>query len=466
VREPGAILLLSCYELGHQPIGLASPAATLVRAGFQPACLDLSVQDLDPKQVARASVVGISVPMHTALRIGVRVGRRVKKLNPRAHIVYYGLYAILNADYLLDLGGGDSVIGGEVEAPLLALIEGLARGGQAPVAGVGSCGHPGRPHLKRFSLPVPSRVGLPDLERYAHLDRDGTEVPAGYVELSRGCLHLCRHCPIPPVYNGRFFVVPREAALADVDQLVDAGAGHITFGDPDFLNGPGHVMAVVREVHRRHPGLTFDLTTKVENILRHRDLFPELGELGCAFVVSAIESLSDTVLAHLDKGHTRADVDTALYVLRMAGIPLRPTFVAFTPWSTASDYLDLLNFIESESLIDHVDPVQFVLRLLLPPGSLLLSHPPLKPWLGDLDQSACTYRWTHPDPRMDELHRQVSSLVAAASKHRADSMGTFYQVKELAYRLLDGKETNAGATAFPAKRERRPPPRLTEDWFC
>jgi len=465
VRETGAILLLSCYELGHQPIGLASPAALLEGAGFRPACQDLSVQGLDPQQVARARVVGISVPMHTALRIGVAVGKRVRELNPRAHIVYYGLYAILNADYLLEQGGGDSVIGGEIEAPLLALIERLAAGDQAPVLGVATRGHLAAPYLERFPLAVPSREGLPTLERYAHLERDGMQVRAGYVELSRGCLHLCRHCPIPSVYNGRFFVVPREVALADVDRLVAAGARHLTFGDPDFLNGPGHVMAVVREVHRRYPELTFDLTTKVENILRHRRLFPELRELGCAFVVSAIESLSDTVLGHLDKGHTRADIDIALAVLREAGIPLRPTFVPFTPWSTASDYLELLMFVESEGLIDHVDPVQYVLRLLLPPGSILLSHPPLRPWLGGLDQATFTYRWTHPDPGMDELHRQVSELVAEASQRQADPMGTFYQVKELAYRVLAGEET-AASPAFLAKGERRRPPRLTEDWFC
>jgi radical SAM superfamily enzyme YgiQ (UPF0313 family) len=401
--------------------------------------------------------------MHTALRIGLQVGRRVRQLNPRCHLVYYGLYAILNADYLLDEGEANWVIGGEFESPLVALVERLAAGEQGPMDGVASPGHPAPPHLARLDFPAPSREGLAGLDRYAHLEWDGMRVKAGYVESSRGCLHLCRHCPIPPVYKGRFFIVPSRVVLEDVDRLVAAGARHLTFGDPDFLNGPGHVMALAREIHRRHPGLTFDLTTKVENILKHRRLFPELRELGCVFVVSAIESLSDTVLRHLDKGHTRADIGAALEVLKDAGIPLRPTFVPITPWSTPADYLDILAFVEVEGLIDHVDPVQYALRLLLPPGSLLLADPSLSPWLGKLDQSAFTYRWMHPDPRMDELHREVSALVAKASQRQAGATATFYMVKEAAYRVLKGEPaavTSSQSTGAPR------PPRLTEDWFC
>ena len=78
------------------------------------------------------------------------------------------------------------------------------------------------------------------------------------------------------------------------------------------------------------------------------------------------------MLAILDKGHTRADVDEALAILDAAGVPLRPTFVPFTPWTTLDDYLELIDWIERARLIEHVDPVQLAMRLLVPPGSLLL----------------------------------------------------------------------------------------------
>ncbi len=85
----------------------------------------------------------------------------------------------------------------------------------------------------------------------------GEERIAGHVEATRGCLHMCRHCPIPSVYEGRFFVVQADVVLEDIRRQVAAGARHITFGDADFLNGPGHVMEIVRRMHAEHPALTF-----------------------------------------------------------------------------------------------------------------------------------------------------------------------------------------------------------------
>lgn len=122
LREPGAVLLISCYELGHQPLAVASPVGFLTRAGFAPDVLDIAVDPFDPVKVTRAGFVGISVPMHTALRLGVRVAERVREINPTATICFYGLYAALNADYLLE-HVADFCIGGECETPLVALAE-------------------------------------------------------------------------------------------------------------------------------------------------------------------------------------------------------------------------------------------------------------------------------------------------------------------------------------------------------
>ncbi len=462
-RDPGAILLVSCYELGHQPLGLAWPLAFLERAGYAPAGLDLAREPLDRARVARARFIGLSVPMHTALRLGVEAARRIRRLNPAASLCCYGLYALLNAHYLLD-GLADAVIGGEFEGPLVALVERLERDGREPIAEVIERGVRLAPALGRLQFPLPSRDALPALARYVSLEHDGTRIPAGYVEASRGCLHRCLHCPIPPVYGGRFFVVPREIVLEDVRRLVAAGAGHITFGDPDFLNGPGHSLKIARALHAEFPDASFDFTAKVEHILKHRALFPEFAELGCVFVVSAVESLSDVVLANLEKGHTRADVPVALDIVRRAGITLRPSFVAFTPWTTLEVYLEMLDFVEREGIIDQVDPVQYTIRLLVPPGSALLARPAVRRFLGALDRAAFIYRWTHPDPRMDRLHAEVTALVPEATRAGEDPAVTFYRIRTLA-------AAHAGRSGAPG-RVRLPPPerpipaRLTEPWFC
>ena len=460
LREPGRILLLSCYDMGQQPGGLASAAAFLQQAGFRPALADLSIDPLEPEPVRRAALVALYVPMHTALLLALRAAEGIRRVHPAAHVCFYGLYAPLNAELVL-AGAGDSVIGGEFEVPLVALAEALEAGEATQPAGVAFPGAPAAPRLARTRFPVPAREALPPLERYARLAHGGTERLAGRVEASRGCKHLCRHCPIPPVYGGRFFVVPREVVLADIDALVAQGARHITFGDPDFLNGPRHALEIMRGLHARHPGVTFDATIKVEHLLRYRHLLPELARCGCLFIVSAVESLSDEVLAHLDKGHTRADATEALALTRAAGIALRPTFVAFTPWTRLEDYLALLDFIAAEGLLHHVDPVQLSLRLLVPPGSSLLDSEAFAPFRGELDREALTYRWRHPDPRMDDLQREVAAIVEEAARDEAPAEATFT-------RVLGAARAAAGAPdGAPWAMGAAPPaPRLTEAWFC
>ena len=465
LRQPGAILLVSCYELGHQPIGIALPMGFLEQAGYAPASLDIAVEKVDLERIRQARFVGISVPMHTALRLGVRVAELVRETNPSCHICFYGLYASLNAKYLLN-NVADSVIGGEYEAPLVRVMEALERGDSlANVEGVSHRGKIVGPHLKRLPFAVPSRNGLPALERYAHLEHDGAQHIVGYVEASRGCLHHCLHCPIVPVYEGRFFIVPVEVVLEDIRRQVRAGATHITFGDPDFLNGPGHSLSIVRAMRAEFPRVTFDFTAKIEHLLKHRSIFSELGSLGCLFVISAVESFSDLVLARLEKGHTRADVFAALEIVRQAGITLRASLVPFTPWTTLDDYLELFDIAESRDLVEATDPVQYTIRLLIPPGSALLNRSDVHRFLGPLDQAGFQYQWTHPDPRMDKLHREVSAAVEAAASTSEDPAATFDRLRTIAYRFADRQPPAPTASRTPSRNRHRPP-RLTEPWFC
>jgi len=448
VQQPGDIVLVSCYEPGHQPQGVASAVAFLRRAGFAPSCLDLAVEELDAaaeSRLAAARLVAISVPMHTAMALGLRVAARVRAANRAAHVCFFGLYAVLNRQLLADVA--DSVLAPDAEEQLVS----IASGGAAVLAS------PGR----RDDL-VPARDGLPALDRYARLAIAGERRVAGHAETTRGCKHMCRHCPIPPVYGGRFFAVPADVVLDDVRRQVAAGARHIDFGDPDFLNGPSHGLRVARALHAEHPSVTFSFTAKVEHIVAHEDVVRELADLGALFVVSAVESLSDRVLAALAKGHLAADVGRALTIVRAARMSLRPTFVAFTPWTTLADYLDLCSFIRDNRLQDEVDPVQLSIRLLVPPGSLLLAAPDIAPYLGPLDPEALTYCWTHPDPRMDRLEADVSALVEAAAEAGAPAADTFARIHRLA-------ATVAGIDLpvdKPRLRLSAAPPHLTEPWFC
>jgi radical SAM superfamily enzyme YgiQ (UPF0313 family) len=473
LKHPGSIMFVSCYELGHQPLGIAQPMGFLEQAGYTPVGLDIAVENIDESALRFARFVGISVPMHTALRLGVRVAGLIRAMNPTCHICFYGLYASINAEYLLQ-GLADSVVGGEYEIPLQSLIEALDRGQAISLLeGVSSRNRVIGPSLQRvysstastIPQPIPSRARLPMLDQYARLEQNGTERLAGYVEASRGCLHLCLHCPIVPVYDGRFFLVPEAVVLEDIRRQVHAGATHITFGDPDFLNGPGHSMSIVRAMHEEFPHLTFDFTAKIEHLLKRRALMPDLSAQGCLFVISAVESFSDHVLELLHKGHTGADIITALGILREAGIALRPSLVAFTPWTSLNDYLQMLDMVEVHDLIDATDPVQLSIRLLIPPGSALLAKSDVQRFLGPLDQASFQYPWTHPDERMDRLHQAVSAIVEASAKEEEDAMGTFDCIRAIADEIA-GRHAESSTRTRVSRPDRPKPPRLTESWFC
>lgn len=454
------VLLVSTYELGHQPLHVASPAAALMRRGHEVTCLDLSVQPWDPSCVAGIDALAISVPMHTAMRMAVQVARRVRELRPELPTCLYGLYAQTSRATLVGTVV-DRVIAGEYEPALVAWVDGLA----GPDSVVRDAAPPDPEqivHLLRGRFEVPARHLLPPLERYARLAVGGEEHLVGYVETSHGCGFRCKHCPVPAVYDGRIRIVGADTVLADIDQLVQAGARHITFGDPDFLNGVHHSRRVVAAMHERHPELTFDCTTKVELILRHRDVWSEMAEAGCLFVVSAFETVNDEILGRLAKGHTTAEEVDAVAVLRAHGIEVRPSLLPFTPWTTLDDLVALVDFVAANDLVGNVDPVHYSIRLLVPEGSLLLDQPSMAPHLGPYDPERLSYEWSAVDPRTEVLQRGLAQVVEEAARDGEDVAATYARVRRLvrqAAGLADDDVAVAGA-AVEGK------PRLTEAWFC
>ena len=445
------VLLISTYDMGRQPFGLASPAGWLRKAGVQVTCADLSRETLGRSAVQDADAIAFFLPMHTATRLALPVIARVRAIKPSARVIAYGLYAPLNEALLREHGVAD-VLGGEFEEDLVRIV----------VGGPSTTSNPPRARaaIPRLDFVVPSRAGLLPLTEYATLQIAGEGRTAGYTEASRGCKHRCRHCPIVPVYDGRFRVVPAEIVLADVQAQVAAGARHVTFGDPDFFNGIRHAEAVVRRFGGEFPGVTYDVTIKVEHLLKHRDMLPVLRDTGCAFVTSAVESVDDTVLEKLQKGHTREDFARVVALCRAAGLVLAPTFVPFTPWTTLASYLDLLHEIDRLDLVDHVAPIQLAIRLLIPQGSRMLELEDVRTVAGPFDPDSLTYPWRHPDPRVDRLQTELTRIVGV--KLTASRREIFARVWNVAHE-------RAGAVCSrrnDASRPRATVPYLNEPWYC
>lgn len=465
------IVLISTYELGHQPFGLASPAAWLREAGAQVTCLDLSRSALDEAVVRAAGLVAFYVPMHTATRLAANIALRVREINPGAHLCFYGLYAAVNETYLRELGAR-TILGGEYEAGLLALVKRLDAGNNetGPFLSIldphsGSrCAQP-EPLIstERQQFRVPDRDGLPALEHYARVDVGvGEPRITGYTEASRGCKYFCRHCPIVPVYQGRFRIVQRDVVLQDIRQQVEAGASHITFGDPDFFNGPGHSLAIVEALHREYPTLTYDATIKVEHLLKYAHYLGTLRDTGCILVTSAAEGIDDRVLQILDKRHTRADFVRAVELLRHVGLNLAPTFVTFTPWTTVEGYFELLSFLAGMELIQNVAPIQLAIRLLIPAGSKLLELEEVRGLIGPFNEKKLSYEWKHSDARVEELYQQARVVVSRTPPVRKARWQAFLQVWNLA-RAAAGEPWQYESEPLPA---RATVPYLNESWFC
>ena len=442
------VLVVSTYELGHQPLSVATTTAALLAAGHQVRCADVAVEALSAADVDWAQRVALSVPMHTAMRLALRVAGSVRARRPDLPLCFFGLYASM-AGGLTSRSAADAVVAGEFEPGVVAWA-----GGAAPGPAV---------QLGRLAARVPERSLLPELGRYTHLAVAGELRPVGSVAASRGCSHRCRHCPVPVVYDGRVRPVAEDAVQADIDQLVTAGARHISFADPDFLNAPRHARRVLAGLHERHPDVTFDATIKVEHLLRYPEVLPVLALAGCAFVVSAFESVSNHILGVLDKGHTVADMSEAVTALRSHGIEIRPSWLPFTPWTTMDDLVGLVDFVVAHDLITNVDPVQYSVRLLVPDGSLLLAEPAMTAHLGGYDPARLGWTWAHPDPLVDQLQVEIAAMVEA--RVGEDPERIFDQVDELvrSYAANAPERPVRGAASIGPGGQRA---RLTEPWFC
>ena len=486
------VLLVSTYELGHQPIGLASPAVWLIRAGHDVTCIDTSVDSFDTYTAALVDAIAISVPMHTAARIALQLTDNIRKVGITVPICFYGLYANV-ASFSPVAGCINKFISGEYEPSLVKWVDEIAgsnsvvagrsnidiHGLDGAASGVCSAGASSNRNVVVLdrSMPVlPNRDLLPSLNRYARLSYYRKEYLTGYVEATRGCAHKCLHCPVPSVYNGRIRKNDLDILLEDVDNLVSAGAQHITFGDPDFLNSPSYAVRVLSAVHDSFPQLTCDLTIKVSHIVKYADIFPELARKGCIFVVSAFESASDRILELLHKGHNLKDMENAVRILRTNRIEPRVSLMPFTPWTTRNDMITLLDMAVAFDLIPNIDPVQWAIRLLVPPGSLLLKDQRTSGSFRQFDSGKLSYEWASPDGELNALQDDLESIATFISEENLDCIEAFDLIRSRIGKIFDSScsgsfervsmgtgEVISGLQSSIAAADR---PRLTESWFC
>ncbi len=449
------IVLISPYDLGRQPFALAEPAALFNQAGYEVKCLDLSQQKLTTELLASATAVFLYLSMLTATRLAIEALPRIKKMAPQARIAVFGWYAPVNEKYLRELGI-DAVFGGESEEDMLAYTASINEEDD----------HPARSetvvNLGRIEFLVPDRQSLPALEKYAQLVLpDGSKRVMGFTETTRGCKHLCRHCPVVPVYRGRFYAVPADIVLEDIRQQLAKGAQHISFGDPDFLNGPRHARRIIEAMHEEFPEISYDAVIKIEHIIKYPEFLPFLRDTGCILVTAAVESVDDKILEFLDKGHTAAEFEKVVSMMNKHNIALAPTFIPFTPWSTVDNYINLLDRIAELKLIMSVNPVQLSLRLLIPNGSRILELPKEETCITDFNPASLGYTWVHKDPQIDLLQENIRHWTEKAENKGLSRLQIFNGIRRIALKAA-GRESQDVTEDYSGNIV----PTHSESWYC
>ena len=462
VKEPGAILLVSCYELGHQPLAVALPRGVPRARGLR-AGRDGRLRRALRRRAASAarSWSSISVPMHTALRLGVARRRASPGGQP-------GLPSLLRAVR------ARSTPTTCWPAPPTRHRRRVRGGPGRPGRGARASrpdtprwrhGAARSPLLAKLQLPAaePRRPAVAQEVRASGARRSSWSSSATSRRAAAAC--TCAALPHPARLRRALLHRPARGRPRGLRQQVAAGATHVTFGDPDFLNGPGHALAVARALHAEFPRLTFDFTAKVEHLLATARSCPSWAELGCVVhdlgrrvaerhgadapgegphagrhrraVVRLVRGGRDRAAAHLGRVHP---VDDARRLPRDARLHRGRTrsSTTSTRFSTRSG-------------------------CWCRPARYLLEQRRHAPDLGDAGPGVFNYRWTHPDPRMDALQRGGRAAGRAGRGRAARTpAATFQRVRRLA-------DEAAGASPRPLRapgpRPERPP-RLTEPWFC
>ena len=416
------VILAAVYEGGAQPINIGTAASHLIEAGFEPICVDTFVDGIpDDDAIAGTDLLAISMPLFQSIAPGVGLATRARCINPSITVVMFGQHANIHAERLLG-GYCDFVIRGDWEPGLVALARDPTKFDDYARVGVCSPARVVKPYIHRGNLLPPARHLLPALSRYRYAELETMwqscrPIPVvGNVETARGCHHACTYCSVFAATGRKVSLIPADAVMADIRQVVALGAEHIWFTDAEFLNSKHHGLSIVERMKREFPFLTFDITTRTDHILEAKDVVAELQALGCQFITTALEFSSQRVLDAIDKEMSLEQIERAVAYCQSIGLRLNPTFIMFNPWADLDDMIQLREWIERVGLATTISPLQSETRLYLYKGSPLLAHPDICKL--ELVEREFDYEWKHPDARVDKLFAEYSKPTEVGSFQR------------------------------------------------
>jgi radical SAM superfamily enzyme YgiQ (UPF0313 family) len=396
------VALVSTFDAGMQPLALASAAAYLKHSGIECVAFDAFQSKVSEHDLEDYNLVVFSVPGFESLEGATALAADVRRLRPATAVGFVGTYAALNANALLERYA-DWIILGDFEESLVKICQRIRN--QEDIRDVpGVLREPGRvsPVRGLSEWYVPDRTVVPVISAYRYEPANRfflRSVIVGNVETTRGCRFKCTYCSVFAAYQGKVSVVPTDVVLADIEQVVRAGAEHICFVDAEFLNAPNHSLDIVRQMHALFPHLTFDFTSRADLIAADRQRLQELVECGATWVTSAFEFPKRSVLQVFNKGFGPEQLDATVKIAKEVGLTVNPTFVLFNPWVSADDIKAAIKYIEDREL--NLEDVQFRTRLWLYKGSPLLENWEVQSRI--TKEHEFHYEWRHRDIGVEQM---------------------------------------------------------------
>ncbi|MGE5529436.1 MAG: B12-binding domain-containing radical SAM protein [Patescibacteria group bacterium] len=337
-------------------LGLPLLGAILKAKGYKVTILTPASGRLDPRELARADLLGISLTTSTAAA-GYRLADLVRDLaaaaGRRIPVVFGGVHATFLPEEALH--HGDYVVRHEGEETLPELLAALDTGGDlSAITGLSYrkegriCHNPDRPRQADLdSLP------LPDLSLIRNFKPTISPILA-----SRGCPHNCTFCCVTAMMgrNYRFAGVRRV-----LEELRRVPTRNVFFYDDNFAADRGRTKALLRGMIEE--GLNLEWSAQVRSdVAEDEELVTLMRRAGGSMLYIGLESVNQDALVEFHKGLTVASVERNIRTLKRHGFQIHGMFI----FGADHDRPEVIKRTVAFSKRMGLDTVQFMILTPLP----------------------------------------------------------------------------------------------------
>ena len=199
-------------------------------------------------------------------------------------------------------------------------------------------------------------ISFPEIEKFDALPEPRAEGPKAFVSVMEGCSKYCTFCVVP-YPRGAEISRPVQSVLEEITSLAEQGVREVNLLGQNVNAYRGemdegeiadfalllHFVAAIDGIDR----IRFTTSHPIEFTDELVDAFEAIPEL-VSHLHLPVQSGSDTVLAMMKRGHTRADYLATMEKVKAVrpGISLSSDFIIGFPGETDQDFADTLDLIE------------------------------------------------------------------------------------------------------------------------